>query len=251
MATLHQVIGNTLRQRIADGTYPPGSTIPSIIELMDEFDVARDTVRDAVARLANEGLVTPRRGIGTVVRQTSTVALAYEPGKAAAVWADQAQGGARHDMVITAEWVSPDREIRARLELGGGDTWRVLHRVRHQSKEGVVAQVVEQWIPESVVGVVSDSAGVGLADVATDAELRTDLFTLMKDGGEEPTTVTERISTRMPDPDEADALELPPGVPVLVTHRVTKRADGTPLETATMVGAGDRMSSTFTVPLSR
>ena len=58
MATKWQEIGRYLRERIMDGTYPPGSKLPAIPALMEEFDVARDTVRDAVARLANEGLVT-------------------------------------------------------------------------------------------------------------------------------------------------------------------------------------------------
>lgn len=55
------------RARIARGVWPPGSTLPSIAELMDEFDVARVTVRQAVNLLAKEGLVSPERGRGTFV----------------------------------------------------------------------------------------------------------------------------------------------------------------------------------------
>ena len=37
--TKYGAIADTLRERIADGTYPVGSKLPSIAELMREFDV--------------------------------------------------------------------------------------------------------------------------------------------------------------------------------------------------------------------
>ena len=245
MATKHQVIGTRLRERITDGTYPPGSKIPPIPELMAEFDVARDTVRDAVAGLANQGLATPLRGVGTVVRETTPVNVKYQPGKAAAVWADQAGESPTADQLVEAAWEEADREIHIRLRLSEG-SW-VIRRVRHQSKSDAVAQIVEQWLPQRVADAIKEQVHIDLADV--DAEIPTDLFSMMRQAGHPPVNVSERITTRMPDPHEADVLQLPPGVPVLITHRVTKLEDETPVETATFTGAGDRMSNTFDVQL--
>lgn len=245
MATKWQEIGRYLRERIMDGTYPAGSKLPAIPELMDEFDVARDTVRDAIARLANEGLVTPRRGVGTVVRDSTPVALAYRPDRPAAVWSEQADTGAQSDRVVEAGWVTPDREITVRLALPAGA--QVVHRVRHQSKGEHVAQLMEQWIPDHVANAIEGQSSVDLSN--KDAELPTDLFSLMRQAGTDPVVVTERVSTRMPDPDEADLLQLPSGVPVLITHRITRDEKDVPLETSTFTGAGDRMSQSFTLPL--
>lgn len=60
-------LADLFRQRVAKGLWPPGSMLPSIEQLMNEFDVARVTVRQAVALLAEEGLVSPQRGRGTFV----------------------------------------------------------------------------------------------------------------------------------------------------------------------------------------
>jgi GntR family transcriptional regulator len=60
-------LSDLMRQRIAKGHWPRGGVIPSIEKLMEEFDVARVTVRQAIQLLAQEGLLLPQRGRGTFV----------------------------------------------------------------------------------------------------------------------------------------------------------------------------------------
>ncbi|MFF4416823.1 GntR family transcriptional regulator [Streptosporangium sp. NPDC001559] len=57
-----------LRARIEAGTYPTRRLIPSLIQLEEEFGLARNTVRKALARLTQEGYVRPEQGVGTVVQ---------------------------------------------------------------------------------------------------------------------------------------------------------------------------------------
>ncbi|KAB2920843.1 MAG: GntR family transcriptional regulator [Hyphomicrobiaceae bacterium] len=64
-------LADLFRQRIAKGYWPPGTLVPSIEQLMEEFDVARVTVRQAIALLAEEGLLSPQRGRGTFVTEKS------------------------------------------------------------------------------------------------------------------------------------------------------------------------------------
>lgn len=56
-----------LRERIADGTYPPGHAIPSLMKLTAEFGVAEVTVRKAVDKLKKDGVLTGTSGRGTFV----------------------------------------------------------------------------------------------------------------------------------------------------------------------------------------
>ncbi|MEU2265058.1 winged helix-turn-helix domain-containing protein [Streptomyces olindensis] len=56
-----------LRERIFDGTFPPGALLPSQRELAEEFDVSRYTVLQALRRLLDEGVVESRQGSGTRV----------------------------------------------------------------------------------------------------------------------------------------------------------------------------------------
>ena len=62
-------LAEVLRQRIARGHWREGDKLPSLEELVAEFDVARVTVRQAVDVLARDGLLSPERGRGTFVRQ--------------------------------------------------------------------------------------------------------------------------------------------------------------------------------------
>ncbi len=65
----YRQIADQLRARIADGTIPVGRRIPSLVELEQEFGVARDTLRKAVKVLKDEGLVETVTGMGVFVTQ--------------------------------------------------------------------------------------------------------------------------------------------------------------------------------------
>lgn len=66
----YEQVADTLRARIADRTYPPGQPLPSEPDLAAEFGSGKDTVRDALALLVNEGLLVTRRGYRAIVRET-------------------------------------------------------------------------------------------------------------------------------------------------------------------------------------
>ncbi|MBT2393521.1 GntR family transcriptional regulator [Streptomyces sp. ISL-1] len=60
-----------LYERIADaiheGTYPPGSTLPSEPRLATELGVSRPALREALLLLQEDGLLSVRRGVGRTV----------------------------------------------------------------------------------------------------------------------------------------------------------------------------------------
>ena len=56
-----------LKAEIVNGVYPVGSLIPTEDELCKRFSVSRYTVREALRVLREEGLVSSRRGAGTIV----------------------------------------------------------------------------------------------------------------------------------------------------------------------------------------
>jgi GntR family transcriptional regulator len=246
VTTKYGQIAHDLREAIMSGEYAAGSTLPSIPDLMTRYDVARDTVRDAIGLLTNEGLVIPKRGIGTVIREIDPVALRYSASAPAQTWREQTAGAGRDDVVQT-EWEAADRDVATRLSISVGD--RVVHRVRHFTKGHGVAQITEQWVPEHVATAIADNGGGDLADLANRPDVERNLFELMTDAGHPPSETTEDIAARMPDPTERDTMEVPPGVPVLVTRRITREQNGTPVETTDAIGAGDRMSASFTVAL--
>ncbi|MEO7008350.1 MAG: GntR family transcriptional regulator [Caldimonas sp.] len=64
---LYVQLADLFRQRIVKGIWKEGEKLPSLDKLVDEFEVARVTVRQAVDRLTRDGLVSPQRGRGTFV----------------------------------------------------------------------------------------------------------------------------------------------------------------------------------------
>lgn len=61
-------IANELRDRITRGDIPPGSRLPSITTLMQEYEVARNTARRALSILEDEGLIEIVHGWGSFSR---------------------------------------------------------------------------------------------------------------------------------------------------------------------------------------
>jgi len=59
-------IANVVAERIANGTYP-SLTVISEVQLQEEFDVARVTVRKAMEQLRAQDLITTKPGKGSIV----------------------------------------------------------------------------------------------------------------------------------------------------------------------------------------
>ena len=71
--TLTAKLVQTLGDRIAKGTYPRGDKLPSEIEMIEEFGVSRTVVREAIATLKANGLVSTHQGVGAFVLQSDIV----------------------------------------------------------------------------------------------------------------------------------------------------------------------------------
>lgn len=61
-------LADLLRDQIVSGTLAPGASLPSELRLAQEYGISRTTVRQAIAQLRTEGLVTVDRPKGTFVR---------------------------------------------------------------------------------------------------------------------------------------------------------------------------------------
>jgi len=75
----YRQIAADLRRQIRDGTIPPGRAIPSMIQLEEQYGVARDTIRKATNVLKQEGLVYTVFGMGIFVTDTAASGPADRP----------------------------------------------------------------------------------------------------------------------------------------------------------------------------
>ncbi|WP_089011507.1 winged helix-turn-helix domain-containing protein [Micromonospora inositola] len=60
-----------LLSKIKDGTYPPGSQLPSGRALAAEYDVSQSTISRAVATLRERGVLVGRPGRGVFVAEST------------------------------------------------------------------------------------------------------------------------------------------------------------------------------------
>ena len=65
--SLADMIAETLKQQITEGTYRAGDKLPTEPELMKTFGVGRSSVREAVKLLVNMGVDRVQQGSGTFV----------------------------------------------------------------------------------------------------------------------------------------------------------------------------------------
>jgi GntR family transcriptional regulator, transcriptional repressor for pyruvate dehydrogenase complex len=75
-----ELVARNLAEFIRSGTLPPGARLPSEHAIAKQFGVSRAVVREAVARLKNEGLVTTRQGDGAFVGEWRSQTLQLDAG---------------------------------------------------------------------------------------------------------------------------------------------------------------------------
>jgi GntR family transcriptional regulator len=246
----HRELAAVLRAGIVAGDFPAGSTLPKQDEIAAEHGVNVKTVRNAVALLEAEGLVTPVRRRGTVVRERppmrrlgmeryakskwkygDTVAFAADREASNRPWKPT-------DQTQTVEKEAADAETAAALNIDEGSP--VFVRARLVKDAGHPTHTLTSYYrPEDV-------DGTPLVDPEPGPAGRGGGFAVLTMQGLEPEYVTETVSARMPTPDEKAMLELDAGEPVMVLTRITTTSEGRPVEFARGVHAASRFAWTYT-----
>lgn len=66
----YELIATDIQRSIEDGTLKPGDKLPTVVEFCELYGVSKITVKRAMDRITELGLVTSRRGSGTYVKET-------------------------------------------------------------------------------------------------------------------------------------------------------------------------------------
>lgn len=248
MSTGYRDLAARLRTGIENGDYAPGTTLPKQDELAATFGVNVKTVRQAVAVLAAEGLVTPIRRRGTVVRPRPSMKRLGVERYAKSKWkyglvafaADREASGRAWqptDQTQTVTLVSADSEVADALGVEVGTD--VYERARLVKDDGQPTHTLSSYYrPEDV-------EGTPLVDQTPGPAGRGGGFQVLTLRGLEPDRIRETFYGRMPTASERKELELPAGEPVIILQRVTMTAQGRPVEFARGVHAASRFAWTY------
>jgi GntR family transcriptional regulator len=232
--SLWQDVFAGLRDAIKSGEYKPGDTLPSELDLAAEYGVSRDTVRRALGRLTQEGLLTSGRGrLGRQVRSNKPLTFYATTSESEQRVADQGRNAAQ-DISVAIEEVS--HEVSTRLELAAGELVVVRRRIR--TIDGAAHNLNDTYYPREIA---EGTAIMHPADVAQGT------IALMRDMGYVQVRYRDDLETRMPTPREAERLQIPPGVPVLVQYR-TGYTTERPVKLTITVWPGDRTQLVYEFP---
>lgn len=211
----HQVYVR-LRTWVRDGSYAPGSQIPTEPELCRLFSVSRITIRKAITELVQQGWLVRHQGRGTfvslgVARPAATIDLTEASHRVA----DIAASTQVRDLIVAE--VMPDEETQATLELQPGE--RVQRASHVRVHRGVPLGQITTFVPLEVAG------RLGSFDMTQQP-----LFELLGRAGVKVASAEQWIGATLAGVDAAAALRIDVGAPLLRLTRVVKDVQGRPVE---------------------
>lgn len=211
----HQEIAAYLRKQIRGGELAPGAVIPSESELGRQFDCARGTIRQAIATLRHEGLVSSGQGRRTRVLDTVPT-QSFDGVISFSQWCQNSgvQPG-QQTQWITRRPAGP--ELAAHLEIA--DTDQIVSVYRLRLIDGEPAMVERLNYPFEV--------GKHILTFDTDSG---SIYRRLIDSGVDISYATRTIDAVSAEPEDAKLLKVPEGTPLLRVRRRAFTLDGMPIE---------------------
>lgn len=221
-------IADHLREAIRTGALTEGERLPSESQLQEHYAVQKMTTRAAVDVLKGEGLVAAEHGRGVFVRRRPQVRLLAtdrfarkhrKHGKAALLAEAESAGST---LTVDALHVSETARVpEVAAPLGLAPKERVIVRSRRYLVDGHPVELAVSYIPAAI------ARGTQIAEPDTGPG---GIHARLEDLGHRLDRFTEQVSARMPEPAEARALALPPGVPVFRLVRTAYDTTGRAVE---------------------
>jgi GntR family phosphonate transport system transcriptional regulator len=213
-----RLIAEELRAEINDGTHPAGSRIQSENELAERFGVHRNTIRQAIAGLIAEDLVTSKRGSGTFVAERKL--LMHRIGTRTRLTDSLSEGSVASARLL--RWAIEDEpapRVSDTLELDGRSAL-YMEGLRFIDDEPI--SCVSSWFVAELVP--------GLAEIFD--RLGTITGSLKEIGIADYVRTSTTVGARHATAAESEDLNLDSGAVLLVVQAVDRLADGSPLSFA-------------------
>jgi GntR family transcriptional regulator len=220
-----RLVADVLRHQIHAGGYPDG--LPGEQDLASEFFVSRNTVREALATLKDEGLIDrgPRTGTHVAIRK-------YDHGLDALVGLKETfkgYGEIRNEVRATMT-VSAPPSVASRLRLNPGEPVVFVERLRYLGDLPLSLDMT-YLAPDIGREVIEHSLEVN------------DVFALIEQvTGQSLGTASLAVEAVPADSHSAAILQVPDGAPVLLLERLTHLADGRPVDLEYIRMRGDRIT---------
>lgn len=231
MTGLRGSVAAALRNDLAQGRFRPGDRLPSESDLATRFGVHRHTVREALARLAREGLLAPRRGAGHFVLAPPAD---YPLGRRVRFSENIRAAGrtpSRADLLLTTR--AADAQEAEALALSPGAPVHGYEGVSLADNEPVA--LFQSVFP-------ADRFPDLPAHLARDPSVTA---ALAASGVPDYARASTRLVATLATPHQAARLRLPHPAALLLSIHVNADPEGRPVELGTTWFAGDRVALTL------
>jgi len=219
----YRQVADYLREGILNGTFKEGRPVPSEDRLAEQFGVTRPTVRQGIAELRASGLVEVMAGRGAFVRSLHSRPSLTRPRGV------RRTSDGRYVEADGIQWTNaePPTATRTDAPLAIAEMLRIppgepmyTYDVLQTANDGRLRQLHRTYVPFSVL--------IGTKYEQEAPQPAPELYGALAELGHE-LSFMEYVRTRMPLPDQAEALHLAEGVPIFQLLRITLSGDGKPL----------------------
>lgn len=211
-----------LREQLKEGRFAQG--VPGELALMQQFAVARVTVRRALAQLAQEGLISREPGRGTrALTPQAAHHVEAAPGKQqraqlTGLLENLVSMGLRTSVkVLSLTKLSAPDEVAHALQIAPGATVQKVQRIRY-TKEGPLSHITT-WVPEAVA-----------KGFDRKALTQKPILLLLEEAGVKVGRAQQSISAKLADADIAQHLDVAVGSALLAVTRLIYDTDDKPIQ---------------------
>jgi GntR family transcriptional regulator len=237
---MYQQIAEKLRDRIETGELAPGAQLPTELELRDQYSSSRNTIRDAIKRLASQGLVETRPGQGTFVTPridpfvTTLTGPPSKGGDSSAAYLSEVNESNRQPSVTLprVEIQVPSADVTRRLRVP--PTTQVVSRHESRHIDGIPWSLQTSFYPMDFITkgatrlLMAEDIGEGAVHYLADTI------------GIRQVGYTDWITARVPNKNEQSFFGLADDATVFEIFRTGFDQTGTPLRVTVMVWPADR-----------
>jgi GntR family transcriptional regulator len=231
------LVAQALMKDITGGRYPVGNLLPTEFELCTQFGVSRHTVREAIRRLQERGLVTRQRGVGTTVKANRAESRYVQ---STASISDLPQYVEDTRLVTTeAKNIIADEALADLLQCPEGQRWVRVRGFRYAGRDKLPMALADIYI-NAAYGGIQKLIGTMTVPVYTLIE---------KQYGVTIVEVKQEIRATRISPADAKRLSVKPGSAGLVVTRRYFGANDRLLEVAVNLHPADRFSHSMSLRL--
>lgn len=205
---LYMQVAQILEDQIRSGHYAVGSLLPTEMQLTQLLGISRQTVRQAIAQLRDQGLLSARKGVGTRVEPHSAEIRFLHAEPSARALAELARDSELR--IMSRQRVTARGRVAAELGCRAGRRWLYLSGPRYMARELTPDSWTEVYVDDRFAAIV------GRRDV-----FNTAIFRLIEEkSGERVAEIEQDIRPATIEGEQGEVLEAVAGsLALLVTRR--------------------------------